>query len=138
MDMKLFVQSLTDSEVNTLSDELYHRRLERAKGIAQPLTKAEMDLASRGFRVEAIKSYRNRLSVSLFEAKAAVDAAVEKTKAILNSEEWSMIALGRKIDAIRSYRNRACVPLVSAKDVVEKAIEEANEGFHGAAPSTTD
>lgn len=72
MDMRLFVESLTLSEMNELSNIIYEKRRDYARMNARPLSDEEMHIAFSDY-MGAIKLYRTRVGVGLVESKVAVD-----------------------------------------------------------------
>jgi ribosomal protein L7/L12 len=73
MDIRVFVDSLTESEMNQITIEIAERRRALVAVRARPLTDEEKDLVKQGRWIFAIKSYRERHGSSLLEAKIAVD-----------------------------------------------------------------
>lgn len=73
MDMKLFADSLTIQEVNYLMNILWERKRDYVRMNHEPLSIEERELARSGEYIQAIKAYRQRLGVGLFESKMAVD-----------------------------------------------------------------
>lgn len=74
MNLRLFVDSLTLDEMNTINNIIYEKKRQYARENMKPLHEDEMTLVDYGYVIEAIKAYRLRLQVSLLEAKTAVDA----------------------------------------------------------------
>jgi ribosomal protein L7/L12 len=73
MDIRVFVDSLTESEMNQITIEIAERRRALVAVRARPLTDEEKDLVKQGRWIFAIKSHRERYGSSLLEAKIAVD-----------------------------------------------------------------
>lgn len=76
MDFKIFVESLSLSEMNQLSTEIHNRRkkyiTENLKTYP-PLDTDLIELCRKGDKIKAIIAYRERTNLSLVEAKTVVD-----------------------------------------------------------------
>ena len=74
MNWKLFVESLSMEEINSLSNLLYDKKVEIAKLMMTPLNEKERILVDTGEWIKAVKLYRVRHDYCpLLIAKLAVD-----------------------------------------------------------------
>jgi hypothetical protein len=83
MDFRLFVESLTLAEMNTLSMAIHEKRTLIANQYTEPLSNDERDLVGCGEWIKAIKSYRNRNNCDLLTAKVKVDDYRDKLHRLL-------------------------------------------------------
>jgi hypothetical protein len=74
MNMRIFVEALSLSEINELSNVISDVRRERIAPSLNPLTKYQKELIQRGKYIQAIKEYRTRFNCGLLEAKIACDS----------------------------------------------------------------
>lgn len=72
--MNVFVDSLTLSEMNELSNVIYNKKREYARKNMKPIHSDELLLVEYGYYIPAIKEYRYRTGCSLLEAKIAIDS----------------------------------------------------------------
>ena len=88
-------------------------------------------LLEKGYKIDAIKRYREQTGAGIREAKDAVEA-IEQGRPFdlpgqpnqdFESELTELLQAGRKIEAIQLFRERTGVGLKQAKDTVE-AIQE--------------
>ena len=73
MDFKIFIDALSEVEMNALSRAIHERRESIANEYPVPLSSLEKDQVLNGSWIEAIKMYRNRNSCDLMTAKVKVD-----------------------------------------------------------------
>jgi hypothetical protein len=74
MNFRIFVESLTLSEMNELSIAIHETRERIASQFKEPLDAYEIHLIKNSSWIEAIKAYRTRNSCDLLTAKVKVDA----------------------------------------------------------------
>ena len=72
MDMKVFADSLSPEEIETLYDILHYKRKRMILPTLPELDVNEKALADTLRPIDAIKAYRARLGMSLYESKLAV------------------------------------------------------------------
>lgn len=88
-------------------------------------------LLSGGWRIEAIKLYRDMTGVGLKEAKETVEALVREAPTVeapritplpgepFDAQMIALVQTGQKIEAIKRYREATGVGLKEAKEAVE-------------------
>lgn len=99
-------------------------------------------MLAEGYKIGAIKLYRDQTGASLKQAKDAVEAieqgqplaAVGKQEDSFEYQLIELLQAGRKIDAIKLFRERTGADLKQAKDAVEQIA--AAGGITAASGST--
>lgn len=93
----------------------------------QPLPAEAIDLIGQGRKIEAIKVVRERLGLSLKDAKTAVESHRASSASheqparelLMSGETLSALRKGRLVDAVKHVRRQNNMGLKEAKDAID-------------------